>query len=51
MLKRFIKDDSGQGLVEYSLAIGMVALTMISSLSVIGKSINREFSSISDFLR
>jgi Flp pilus assembly pilin Flp len=51
MLRRFIKDDSGQGLVEYSLAIGMVALTTITSLSVLGKSINKEFSSVSDFLR
>ncbi len=34
---RFLKDDSGQGLVEYALIIALVSIVAIASLSLLGR--------------
>ena len=33
MLKRFFKDESGQGMVEYALIIALIAIVVIVALS------------------
>ena len=35
-MKRFFKDESGQGMVEYGLIIALVAVVIIGGLSLIG---------------
>ena len=35
MLKRFFKDESGQGMVEYALIIALIAIVVIVSLSAL----------------
>jgi Flp pilus assembly pilin Flp len=36
----FINDEDGQGLVEYSLALALIALVCIAALFVFGKKVN-----------
>ncbi len=33
---RFIRDDAGQGLVEYSLIIALIAIVAIAALQLLG---------------
>ncbi len=35
-MKRFLKDDSGQGLVEYALIIALVSIVAIAALQLLG---------------
>jgi Flp pilus assembly pilin Flp len=35
--RRFVLDDAGQGLVEYSLVIALVALIAIAALRTLGR--------------
>ena len=34
MLKRFLKDESGQGMVEYALIIALIAVAVIAAITV-----------------
>jgi len=34
---RFLKDESGQGLVEYALIIALVSIVAIAAMSALGK--------------
>ena len=43
MLKRFFKDESGQGMVEYGLIIALVAVAVIGAISLLGGSIGGIF--------
>ncbi len=36
-MKRFLTDDSGQGLVEYALIIALVSIVAIAALRTLGK--------------
>jgi len=36
-LKSMLKNDAGQGLVEYALIIALVSIVAIAALSVLGK--------------
>jgi pilus assembly protein Flp/PilA len=36
MLKRFLNDENGQGMVEYGLIIAVVALVVVGGLSLLG---------------
>jgi Flp pilus assembly pilin Flp len=38
--RRFVLDDAGQGLVEYSLIIALVALIAIAALRTLGRKAN-----------
>ncbi|GAC1396111.1 MAG: hypothetical protein NVS2B8_15740 [Vulcanimicrobiaceae bacterium] len=40
VLRSFLVDDAGQGLVEYSLIIALVSLVAISGLTLFGKKTN-----------
>jgi pilus assembly protein Flp/PilA len=46
MVSRFLVDDSGQGLVEYSMVIAMVSLVALASLNTVGKMVSQTFSII-----
>jgi pilus assembly protein Flp/PilA len=35
-LKKFVKDESGQGLAEYALILALVALVVIAALTTLG---------------
>jgi pilus assembly protein Flp/PilA len=47
LFKRFITQEEGQGLVEYALIIGLIAVVAIAALSASGTSIKNIFGSIS----
>jgi pilus assembly protein Flp/PilA len=47
MLKRIWKDESGQGMVEYGLIIGLVAIAVIAALILLGGKITNLFNGLS----
>ena len=44
LMKRFMKQDEGQDLVEYALLLVFLALAAIAILPTLGSSVNRVFS-------
>lgn len=44
MLKNWLKDEEGQGMVEYGLIIGLIALVVIVALVALGPKIRDLFS-------
>jgi len=44
MPKNFLRDETGQDLVEYALLLVFVALAAIAVLPVLGKAVNNVFS-------
>ena len=44
LMKKFMKDEEGQDLVEYALLLVFLALAAIAILPVLGSSVNRVFS-------
>ncbi len=49
-VKRFMVDESGQGMVEYGLILALVALVVIGVLSLLGDSVKDTFQSVLDKL-
>lgn len=47
---RFLTEEKGQGLVEYALIIGLIAVVAIAALTASGGSISAMFGTISDKL-
>lgn len=47
---RFVKgdDEGGQGLVEYSLILILIAIVVIVILGVVGRQVNNVFSNVSN---
>ena len=45
-MKRFWKNEAGQGMVEYGLIIALVAVVVIVGISLIGTNANTLFSGI-----
>jgi len=45
LMKRFMKQDEGQDLVEYALLLVFLALAAIAVLPTLGKAVNNVFSS------
>lgn len=43
MLKRFFKDESGQGMVEYALIIALIAIVVIATLTALSGGIKGVF--------
>lgn len=50
MLRNFLKDESGQGMVEYALIIALIAIVVIAVLAALGGSITDVFKGSSDAL-
>jgi Flp pilus assembly pilin Flp len=51
MLLRLLKDDTGQGLVEYTLVAAGFAMMLVFSLSALGRTTGNEYTNVSTFLR
>jgi Flp pilus assembly pilin Flp len=50
LLKRFVKDEEGQDLVEYALLLVFLALAAIAVLPTLGRAVNNVFSQSSSTL-
>jgi pilus assembly protein Flp/PilA len=50
MLKRFFKDESGQGMVEYALIIALIAVVVIGAITILGNGISAKFGEVNDSL-
>ena len=44
MIKRFIREEEGQTLVEYGLLISLIALVVIAVLTIMGRRLRAGFS-------
>lgn len=49
-MREFLKDENGQGMVEYALIIALVSIAAILVLGALGKAINSKFSKVSSTL-
>lgn len=47
IIRRFVREEEGQGLVEYALILGLIAVVAIAALSASGTSIQSMFGTIS----
>ena len=46
-MNRFFREEEGQGLVEYALIIGLIAIAAIAALTSAGSSVGGMFNNIS----
>ncbi len=46
-LMGFLKDEDGQGMVEYGLIIGLIAVVVVAALVVLGPKIKLMFDNVS----
>ncbi len=46
IVRRFVREEEGQGLVEYALIIGLIAVVAIAALTASGGSISSIFGNI-----
>lgn len=51
MLKRFLKDESGQGMVEYALIIALIAVAVIGAITVLSGGIGEKFNQVANNLK
>jgi len=49
-LRSFVRDDSGQDLLEYALLVGLIALVAVLAVTSTGTSVNKIFDTISQSL-
>ena len=49
-LQKYLKNEKGQGMVEYALIIGLVSIVVIAVLVLLGPAIAAKFQSIVDAL-
>ena len=47
-LVRLIKDEEGQGLVEYALILVLIAIVVIIAMTAVGKKVNTTFGTINN---
>ena len=48
MLKRFLKEEAGQGMVEYGLIIALGAVVLIAALTLMGGTLKGMFENVAD---
>ncbi|MBQ6932300.1 MAG: Flp family type IVb pilin [Clostridia bacterium] len=48
MLRKWFKDEEGQGMVEYGLIIGLIAVVVIVALVALGPKIRDMFQDVND---
>ncbi len=46
MIKRFVKEEEGQTLVEYGLLISLIALVVIAILTIMGQRLRSGYSAV-----
>lgn len=46
-MMKFLRDEEGQGMVEYGLIIGLIAVVVIAALVVLGPQIAAMFENVS----
>jgi len=50
LIRRFMKEEEGQGLVEYALIIALIAVMLIAALGLVKGGIQNTFTNISSKL-
>lgn len=50
LVRRLINEEEGQGLVEYALIVGLIAIAAVISIRLAGTSINDIWDNIADTL-
>ncbi len=50
MLMNWLEDENGQGMVEYALIIGFIALVVIVALTALGPKVRDKFNEINSEL-
>ena len=48
MLRKWFKDEEGQGMVEYGLIVGLIAVVVIVALVALGPKIRDMFEEVND---
>ena len=50
MLRKWFKDEEGQGMVEYGLIIGLIAIVVIVALVALGPKLRDLFDQVNDII-
>ncbi len=50
LIKRFVREEEGQGLVEYALILGLIAIVAIAALGLAGNKIKNGLDTVSNAL-
>ncbi|MDW8028908.1 MAG: Flp family type IVb pilin [Armatimonadota bacterium] len=50
LLRKLLKEEEGQTLVEYGLLVALIALVVIAALTVLGRKVANTFNSINSTL-
>jgi pilus assembly protein Flp/PilA len=45
MIRRFVREDDGQDLVEYALLLALIALAAVTAMGLLGTAINTKYDS------
>jgi len=51
LMKSFITDEAGQGLVEYALIVGLISIACIATMALLGGKIGDVWTSITNKLK
>ena len=51
LVTRFVREEEGQGLVEYALILGLIAVVAIAALSLMGNSVSEKLGAINEKLQ
>jgi pilus assembly protein Flp/PilA len=51
LISRFVRDESGATAIEYGLIAALIAVAIISAVSVVGTSLSGTFSSVATALK
>ena len=46
MLRSFLRNEKGQGMVEYVLIIGLIALVVVAALTTVGTKLDSKYAEI-----
>lgn len=46
LLRRFVREDEGQDLVEYAMLVALIALVAVIGVTLLGTNLNLKFNSI-----
>ena len=47
LIRRFVREDQGQDLVEYALLLALIALVVVGGITTFGGALNTFYSSLS----